>query len=624
MLEDQVTGTNEVGSRSHSHDLVRKIVLEFVDPQSGFLSNAFQYMAEVERIGVQAARSIAIDMLENASPQTRLGAAGLLLFAGGATLRAGQVLAEALDGDDDDHRVWTLLLLSQFNLPPEETRESLERVFEEGEESLRVYAAAALAESKVEAVYVLGSALKSGHPPLVMVAASAFGRMGLKSRDAVSMLIDALTDLPSELKHSVICLLSNIGEAAAPAIPAFIKLLNAPDTDMPTRRAIAMCLGKVTPKKESRRISQSLLASVRSTDLALACAAAESLRLLNVENAAAIAGLIEWLGDADGKTRLVVARQLGEFGPLLAEYVFDLWRLAEQEVVPDVLRTLANTMASGGPDAIRRIMENVDVSDENALYMVSGIIARMRPDDLEEVTATVMGYPDSRIRQVITDAVVGLGPRANSVVPVLVSLLRSRDCNLRVDALKALRAVGPDAAVACPDIVRFLGDDSDYLREWAASALRAIGPASVRALEAAYPDADKQTCKRIDTLLSELGSSIGHGTAGELAWVGDDILLRLFRAVGEVLRERGPVSYRELSRTLETLQLEGRVSRDLDVVESTIRKKIEKLESLVSKKEGRPVKLKASSSTRKGGLTTEGDDFLRKVIQYLNSLDDQR
>jgi hypothetical protein len=179
--------------------------------------------------------------------------------------------------------------------------------------------------------------------------------------------------------------------------------------------------------------------------------------------------------------------------------------------------------------------------------------------------------------------------------------------------------MGPVAAEAAFDIANALSDRNPDIREWAKKALEAIGPDARPALERVFPDADKAAQDAIADLLRRWGERPGPRTdVPDFGWVGDDEALELLVIMAQVCERTGIRSVRGAAREMGRMRGQGEIADHLLVKYGRIKASLDKLERLLSRKEGRTVRLMEAQSTRPEGITAEGRRYFREFREYLD------
>ena len=203
--------------------------------------------------------------------------------------------------------------------------------------------------------------------------------------------------------------------------------------------------------------------------------AASAVQLGRMRSDAAVAALVDLMGDESDDVRMVAARSLAAIGDPQAVEALTL-------ALADPSRWTATTVAADlvemGPPAVPTLIE------------IAAAAGSDRPGAHEAAVTAV------RVLGEIRDT---------RAADVLIELLESaEDLNVRARAAAALGAVG--GALATPALRRALGDTGWQVRAQAASSLGALGDRdSVPALSAAIEDTDWWVRRNCAEALGELG-----------------------------------------------------------------------------------------------------------------------
>ena len=96
------------------------------------------------------------------------------------------------------------------------------------------------------------------------------------------------------------------------------------------------------------------------------------------------------------------------------------------------------------------------------------------------------------------------------------------------------------------------------------------------------------------------------------------------RRSGKILRDNGPTSDEEMAALLAAKRKKGLIKSTISTSARGIGKGRERLEKLLTEKDGRKaVRLTDRESTKKGGLSDYGRAFLGKVLAFLETSGNQ-
>lgn len=131
-------------------------------------------------------------------------------------------------------------------------------------------------------------------------------------------------------------------------------------------------------------------------------------------------------------------------------------------------------------------------------------VAKVAVSDLVEL---LKGY-DHTMRWRITNAIGGMGAKAESAVPALVKLLWDTNKNVRIGAIIGLAQIGPGAKNAAPALIELLQHQDDDIRFYALSAMQSIGSetkAAIFSFIELLRDPDPEICIIAIKALGSLG-----------------------------------------------------------------------------------------------------------------------
>lgn len=212
--------------------------------------------------------------------------------------------------------------------------------------------------------------------------------------------------------------------------------------------------------------------------------------------AAALGKLVTALGADDARTRIVASLSIGA----LAD------RLAGDDAAPDF---------SPAVEALVPLLASPDTGLVRAAATALGAIGPVDDDDAVDDCVDALGRaatraadPDTRASLLV--ALADYGPAAESAVPAVARLLRSKTALEREAAAAALAAIGPESRSAAGELARLLRDEAALVRAAAAAALGAIGP-----------DA-RDTTGALAGALSDGDTMVRGGAARALAAIGPD------------------------------------------------------------------------------------------------------
>jgi vesicle coat complex subunit len=142
-------------------------------------------------------------------------------------------------------------------------------------------------------------------------AADALSNIGPAAADAVPALAEALKDQDTGVRRSAADALSNIGPAAADAVPALAEALKDQDTGV--RRSAAYALSNIGPA--AAEAVQVLADALKNQNRDVRRIAAKAFQRIGPAATNAVPALVNALKDQDTVVRLVAADALGKIGP---------------------------------------------------------------------------------------------------------------------------------------------------------------------------------------------------------------------------------------------------------------------------------------------------------------------
>ena len=276
-------------------------------------------------------------------------------------------------------------------------------------------------------------------------------------------------------------------------VPAIAELLNDERGDV--RREASETLGKLGP--EAKSAVPALIESCRTGDYYLVDANVESLRKIGPAAVPAIAGL---LGDKEKEIRLAAARALGKMG-------------------------------ADAVSAVPILQDRVKECDDSVSDAAASSLAR-----------------------------IGL-----SAVPTLAGLLKDKDWFVRWRAAWTLRGMGSRANSAAPALVSLLADGNVIVREAAAEALGRIGAVNVPVLTAMLKDKDASVRYAAAKSLGKTDKE-AEAIAHELVYFGNDT--GVFRSNISSDAECRALYARECEKSWDSLMREAGAAKEGLVLES--------------------------------------------------------
>ncbi len=356
----------------------------------------------------------------------------------------------------------------------------LVRDFKEGDESVRLQAADALAR--------LGSAAEPAAPTLVealhdraaaQVALQALQGIGAAAAPSVAKLLE---DPNIDFRRIGISLLAQIGPGARSALPSVLKALGDDDTTVragaasivehlgaagaeavpaltenlyANQRAVrsqsASALGSIGPAAKTAR--RALVECLLDPDDNVRYAAALALKSVDPTYAEATPALLDALNDASPQVRLGAIDALSRIAPAHIHEALPLLAALSRTPYPlDVrLPAVEGLHDLGATEEAKRaipwlLVAIADIDPSNCLY-AARVLARIDPSRAPNVIlalAAALRSPSADARIYILRTLGEFGPRAREATPEIEYLLQDSGPGVREEALKTLQAIRPN------------------------------------------------------------------------------------------------------------------------------------------------------------------------------------
>ena len=264
----------------------------------------------------------------------------------------------------------------------------------------------------------------------------AIGLLHLNTESAINLLIRALGEKNSDVRHSAANAVCQIGPQAKATVPALIRLL------------------------ESGRAARGRV---------------ESPYVINLPRFANLA--------------LLALREIGPDAAAAAPAIIRLLPKANKEEQKEMLSCLARISPGVKENltAIRRAMKN---QDAGIRITAACALLKLAPEDEEACTFVKQALSSQKktVRQQALEVCGEIGPRSKVVLAALTGLLDDHEEETRILATLALAQAESDASVAIPALEKLLTKDADGMKhtfvshQAAAQALARIGKTAAPAL----------------------------------------------------------------------------------------------------------------------------------------------
>lgn len=315
-------------------------------------------------------------------------------------------------------------------------------------------------------------------------AAAAVASLAEAGEAAVPALVEALNH--QDAAYWACLALSEIGAAAAPAVPKLTELLDS--EEMEVRLQATMALAHIGPA--AKPAEAKLIEHLHNDQLAgVRYASAYALGTIG-DKAVALPELGKEFDNEDPFLRVAAAWAYVRLidkdkAPLLAraaQIIVDAMASDDHRVRDLAVRAL------GDPDipreslapALRRVLQGV--RDPQKLMEIVDALATLGPRAVPLCARSL--EEKGPLRFYALQLLIKVGPEAAPAVPAIVATLADPQPDLRRESLFALGAIGAAAAPATDKIVAKLTDEDTEVRHAACYALGKIGPDAKAALPA--------------------------------------------------------------------------------------------------------------------------------------------
>lgn len=289
-----------------------------------------------------------------------------------------------------------------------------------------------------------------------------------------------------------------------------------------TRNTASTADAKVRKARKERDRSRAvaaraLLPRLKDSDVRMRSIAAQTLGLLQAEEAKVIPALVQMarmenvrvphddlfvpststyvLGhnvNANEALRISAIRGLGFFGRKAVTAVPDLTAFLDDED-PRVRWYAAEALGNLGPEAQEAVPHLIKLLHSQAVAAGAG---------------ANVGIPkvEMPLRLMAADALGRIGPNARAAIPALIATLSDPDSRVRGLAGTSLGQMGPEAGKAAPELARLVARDTVWrVSQSAAWTLARIGPAAHPAIEQVFHDPDPATRERAVSMITSTG-----------------------------------------------------------------------------------------------------------------------
>jgi HEAT repeat protein len=366
--------------------------------------------------------------------------------------------------------------------------------------------------------------LKNGAPAHQIEAARRLGKLGVRAKAAVPLMLSTLEKAEPDLAAVLTASLVQIGAPEKGAESVLIPALKSKYTAAKLYAATHLASGQPLPAEGVSAVCDAL--NDASADVRAYAARALGNTGPRVR-AVALGQLLDCLGDSDPSVRQATMNAIKAIGPAAAEDRAVIEKRLESSV-PEVriaALELLGTVASPqelldillpllkSPDSRLRIAAVTTLSSvDEKKSVVAGNLLPLLADSEPAVRAAVVkacknwkgvkGVAEGLTKRLdvetdpetlaeLADSIMNHLDAEVSSVPLLRRFLKSKGTAIRESAALKLASIGQDASEAVPDLIKCIADAETGVRVAALKALAATGSHAKQAVSAAADLLDK-------------------------------------------------------------------------------------------------------------------------------------
>lgn len=479
-------------------------------------------------------------------------------------------------------------------------------------------------ELREEAMWLLFDAQESSNSDAVLFAAMALSHEKVESPESCRALLMNCEVATTPERIIIVGQLGKIGANQPGVVKALIAMAGSTSEAEGVRLSAIISLMHV--KAASSAVNGMLLQLMHDPSRTIVLQAAGTLQHRQGQIPdAALEILVSRLNHPDATFRGASALLLMDIPGACGCAVPTLLKALEQEEDEEIAETMVVAIGYGGESALQLVAETIESADLSRLPRYQYAFSELTRHHVQ-AAARYLGHNNHRIRQSAAWALNNLGIAAHEAIPILNPLLESHDPRQVRDVLIALQRIGVRGADYAHNLAKLLSSTDETTRRYAEAILVSIGAGAVPALQELRNSVNQQEQAAIDRCLAQLHrlhqtqEVVSSGVDG----VTNETDLELFCHVADLLMESGALSLRSLKSELVKRKRAGAIREDLPCSDAKIGMLIRELEECWSQAVGYPIKLIDRSSTKKGGLTEEGQRYLRKTREYLERLRNAR
>ena len=347
------------------------------------------------------------------------------------------------------------------------------KLMDDADPGVRMRVLQTVAEVGQQAVPALIEALKNDKA--AYWACIVLRDIGPEAKEAVPALTGKLQHPRPEIRREAVLALAAIGEAAAPAVPQIVALLDDPQCRTAATFALGR-LGRVPTEAEAK-----IRANFTSDDPMLRCVSLWTLAMVHPEDKElrhqTAEELVARLKDADPRVRTAAARGLAALPPA-PEIMMPIFEKAFKDADETTIRAALDALAALGAPAVPRLIDALKF--EHVRARVAYILGQIGPAaaPATDALAELVADNNPRVSEEAVLALAKIGPGAKAAVPALVKAFQGGEGADDHAIVFALGKIGPDAAAAEAPLTAALASKDGSLGVVSAWALCQIHPAT--------------------------------------------------------------------------------------------------------------------------------------------------
>lgn len=431
----------------------------------------------------------------------------------------------------------------------------------------------------------------------------------------------------SPLSHSSIHTLGELGRHGSKWLGLLERMARRSHTPPETLRHILRAARQIGCYSEDKsRCIRLLHRGLISKNASTVHLSITGLHALDATDDDTINALIPFLGDEDPAVRGSTIVRLKNLGPRSAVAVKPLIDLWFRETEPEILWLIVEAIAAIGTASLDSLFELLKSNNPKIIQLPLQVFVYMEDLPIEEIAERVLTHKDRMLRTSGAWLLRHMGPKAQAVMPTLRSMLMNCDPEIQVDAAIALSGLRHEALPAAPELAVVMAQSNEpVLLHWAAAVLRWIGPSASNEVESALGIATGLGREYLLELRNRFESQAEHTGPhdSDLSWYGNRPYLRIFLAVANILKRQGRTSFDDLSAIIGKSIERGELDESLESSGGKLRLAVKDIETKLTERVGRDIKLLERGRKRSPELTSEGQKFADQIRMFLNRVDNK-